>query len=76
MHLRMCLIFVNSVKTFNKVTYVMSNHKWYYELICVTSVHNVNASTKTGVHSTLHAKKLPAETVFIEANHCQVSNKP
>ena len=75
MHLRMCLIFVNSVKMLNKVTYVMSNHKWYYELICVTSVHNVNASTKIGVPGTLHVKKLPAETVFIEANHCHVSNK-
>ena len=72
----MCLIFVNSVKMLNKVTYVMSNHKWYYELICVTSVHNVNASTKTGVHTTLHEKKVPVEMVFIEANHCQVSNKP
>ena len=76
MHLRMCLIFVNSVKTLNKVTYVMSNHKWYYECICVTSVHNVNALTKTGVHTTLHAKKLLAATVLIEANDCQVSKKP
>ena len=76
MHLHMCLIFVNSMKTLNKVTYVMSNHKWYYELICVTSVHNVNASTKAGVHITLHVKKLAADTVLIEANHCQISNKP
>ena len=76
MHLRMCLIFVNSVKMLNKVTYVMSNHKWYYERICVTSVHNVNALTKTGVNTTLHVKKLPANTVLIEANDCQVSNKP